>query len=318
MRSNALKKTSGVLYGALLLALMMVIAPSTRAMAGDSEPAAALKPLFSVAVISDNHFWAEDLNDEAAIWQRGGNPRLLAALKYINEVIKPDFVIFNGDCILGMGAYNPPLDLEVKMMLLFDRLVDENLDTPFLQVYGNHDGYAYAKLFGNGNFLINHKGVGFMFLGIEFAPDFSGAGFFTQWDWLAKTLKAENGRPVIAFIHTPMYAPTFNNALNLKSKLEKAGNVIGVLGGHNHQELLLYSAGMPHLTLPQVIREPGYTFVRLDFFPDKVVVRAVEKESEEATYNQDRIILEIPIPEKLRPLDPNVSDPVVQPSLPRE
>jgi 3',5'-cyclic AMP phosphodiesterase CpdA len=154
----------------------------------------------------------------------GGTPSENTSLlvDFLNEELRPDLVIHTGDVVI----LNPdsPDDRQAARQLL------ERIDAPLLVLPGNHDvGESgddvwmdisvtckrvadFAGTWGADRFFrLGDAGTGsqdWAFIGINSERMSSGLPEEDeQWDWLASVADQVRGKPVMLFLHKPLWFP---------------------------------------------------------------------------------------------------------------
>jgi predicted phosphodiesterase len=95
----------------------------------------------------------------------------------------------------------------------------------------------------------------------------------TQIDWLSAQLKDAKG-PAIVCAHQRLDgkdAHCVKNAADVRTAIEKAGNVLAVFQGHSHKNDLKQLNGVPYCTLVAMVEGPGPDssgYGVLEVFPD--------------------------------------------------
>jgi 3',5'-cyclic AMP phosphodiesterase CpdA len=211
---------------------------------------------FRIAYISDSHLYARNVNDRFI-------NALLRAVDDVNSMDpQPDFVLFGGD----LAQLGQPPELELGAQIL------KNLKAPLKVMVGEHDWYfdlgeKWRQLFGESNYVFEHKGVQFVVLNSVVEKDFWTARGLTpmqrmqtvagldngvqspfsvgdeQRSWLSQQLKTvPSSKPLIVFSHSPLYKLYRNwnfwtdDAEQVQAILKRFNSVV-VVHGHTHQLL---------------------------------------------------------------------------------
>lgn len=198
---------------------------------------------FTFVHLSDTHF---DTGQEPA-WVRPSRAVLERGIDFLNESVRPDFVILTGDLI----------SFEKKEQLLAVKdLLDHRLKCPYRPVLGNHDGEHWSEVFGEPTYAFSHKGVRFLALGLSYWEHDAGLGEFRGLDWLRGDLAEHRDEPAFVLTHNPVVPGSFSNAAAVQRLCEEAPNAVAVLGGHLHRDLKFAIQGVFHLTAPMFLRPP--------------------------------------------------------------
>lgn len=205
---------------------------------------------FTFVQISDTHI---DVNAT----DPGVEGRYREVIKRVNA-LNPAFVIHTGD---ALANFSP------ESLALFKK-ISEGFKPKLYVVPGNHDvgnkhgqtgalteeSYnAWIKGYGNGRASFEHDG--WVFIGLTSSLFSSGlSAEKEQWDWLKAQLKAAGKKPVIVFMHYPLFeeSPTeantyFDIDVPIRAdllKLFKKYHVKAVLYGHLHRVNQSYFDGI--------------------------------------------------------------------------
>lgn len=241
-------------------------------------------PLATLAALADLHY--DDTG--AASWTRHTRPQLLAAIRFINEAIKPQRVLLLGDLVAfeGIGQLR-----KVKEML------DRELTAPYTAVWGNHDGPGFPDVFGSPHASVAVAGLRLVTLGLTYYEWNSGWGQYDRLDWLARELAAHPREPTLVLTHNPVALPTFANNAAVLRLLDAQPQVIGTLAGHLHVDYELRLAKV-HLGLPMFARPP-HPFKVLRLYPDAILIYTYEDAG--GGYRQAPIYQRLEIPPQFRP-----------------
>lgn len=193
----------------------------------------AINP-FRFAFITDLHIQMENASPEQDLEN---------VIRDINQQHNIDFVLVGGD-ITEFGD-KPSLD-KAKALL-------SSLKMPFYILPGNHDqklsapAYDYFNdVFGDNKFSFSHKGI--HFVGFATRPaKVGGNGIVTQEDiaWVEKELSAlPDSVRIITVTHYPLQTGDVDNWRDMVDVLKKY-EVLTVLGGHYHRNVLFAYDGIP-------------------------------------------------------------------------
>jgi 3',5'-cyclic-AMP phosphodiesterase len=231
--------------------------PGTKAGPSPAKPTLANKPAgFTFAYISDSHLYKRELNDRFV-------RSLLRAVDDVNAMDpQPDFVLYGGD--LAQLGQREELDLGAEIL--------KGLKAPVRMMVGEHDWYLdmgarWRELFGEPNYLFEHKGVQFVTLNSVVEEDFwtpaklspmermqTVAGLdngkqrpFTvgeeQRTWLQKELATvPKNKPLVVFSHSPLYKlykqwNFWTDDAEQVQAILKPFQRVTVIHGHTHQIL---------------------------------------------------------------------------------
>jgi len=241
-------------YYSLELAILVLLAPLCRA-----EATATDKPLFSFVQMTDTHCLTTTISSgrppenpfskiahlKANHWKDLANsfPILEQTVKYINNEIKPDFLIHTGDI-----TENGDLD-----DLRRSRTILGKLKCPYYACQGDHDVrktggvYNYVKVFKKRCLSFDVNEWHFVMMGIY--PD------EMELKWLEKDLSRNRKKHVVFFTHRLVEADLLTmtafasagipclmpEAERVRKILGAHGNVVMVLSGHVHMNLNMIS-----------------------------------------------------------------------------
>ncbi|MDQ7780855.1 MAG: metallophosphoesterase [Planctomycetota bacterium] len=253
----------------LLKILLVLLAFSAAVFFGyplfTDEPApapAADEPVFSFAQFSDVHF---DSGAGAADWTQGSGDRLTRAIAQVNDIIKPDFVVFTGDSV--NSQHRPQALGSLK------ELLDSTCRVKYYMVKGNHDGPGFSKVFGKRCYTFEHKGLLFVAFGYHYIdPYHMQAATCDQLPWLKKVLAENKSRRVVILVHDPIVPNSFLDAPTVQLALKEAGNVVAVLSGHMHFDGWNEADGIVHIVAPCFGADP-HVFKEYKVFADRIEVR---------------------------------------------
>ena len=193
----------------------------------------AINP-FRFAFITDLHIQMENASPAQD---------LESVIRDINLQHNIDFVLVGGD----ITEFGDKPSLEKAKVLL------SSLKMPFYIVPGNHDQklsvptYDYFNdVFGDNKFSFSHKGI--HFVGFTTRPaKVGGNGVVAQEDivWVEKELSAlPDSARIIAVTHYPLQTGDVDNWRDMVDVLKKY-EVMTVLGGHYHRNVLFSYEGIP-------------------------------------------------------------------------
>jgi 3',5'-cyclic AMP phosphodiesterase CpdA len=249
-------KVSAATFGAVAAQGLMPPHSFQPISVAHAEGPAGKPEAFRIAYISDSHLYARNVNDRFI-------NALMRAVDDVNGMDpQPDFVLFGGD----LAQLGQPQELELGAQIL------KNLKAPLKLMVGEHDWYfdlgqKWRELFGESNYLFEHKGVQFVVLNSVVEKDFWTARGLTplqrmqtvagldngvqspfsvgdeQRAWLTQQLKAvPSTKPLIVFSHSPLYKLYRNwnfwteDAEQVQAILHRFNSVV-VVHGHTHQLL---------------------------------------------------------------------------------
>ena len=186
-----------------------------------------------------------------------------AAVREINQAVKPDFVVVTGD-LVDRGADVASLE-RVKAIL-------DGLACPYYPVIGDHDSReAWQRVFGAARLNYTFACGGWRFV----AADASlGRLDAPTMAWLERELGRDAATPTILLTHRPAVVPEVHvraawrlygthlllkNAAEALALLGKHPNVRAVLSGHCHMTIDSEVGGVMHSVAPALV-EPGHGY----------------------------------------------------------
>jgi hypothetical protein len=181
-------------------------------------------------------------------------------------------VMFLGDAVLGEGATKLNDKQTLELNRLFKSIADKSLTRPYLHAMGNHDGPNFSKVFGAANRSEVMGGYNLLLMAIDYNNWTAGLGNFTAWETFDASVRGNSNKISLAFIHTPIVPPTFNNAVRVKKFLEKYPQVKIVFQGHVHSEKLTVSKGILYATLDQALKSPFFPFYEVTLNDNHVLI----------------------------------------------
>jgi len=206
--------------------------------------APAAPPLFTFAWISDPHL------------SRGREDLVKQAFAYIDETLKPDFLVCTGD----NNAVTPRAEARgqvqpasVRRQLYFKEFLEKNLKTPAVVVPGDNWPWDFEKVFGAFQFSFDYGGLHFLFATTDRSgPGTEGCAVFDEatWRWMEEDLTRNQDRPTIFLLHETIVPPTFLDALRARRLLETSPNVVACFCGHLHLDLEFQPTRVKYLVCP--------------------------------------------------------------------
>ncbi len=161
-------------------------------------------------------------------------------LQQVN-IINPYFTLLAGDLIHGSTSESTSRDSFEG----FQYIMEEELDTPWFVVPGNHDILAgidlYQEYFGESYYSFDFSTAHFIALSTEESGETNSISG-DQYDWLASDLGANEASEVVAFWHRPLVPPAWSSysgwldsdQANLVAGLLDQGGTDFVINGHTH------------------------------------------------------------------------------------
>jgi len=182
---------------------------------------------------------------------------LEAAVRQINEQVRPDFVVFTGD-VVDRG--NDVRSLRRAKSIL------ERLTCPWHVVIGDHDSReAWAQVFGPGRRNYTFRHGGWRFVAVDSSPGRVDAGSLA---WLRRELAAETTGPTALLIHRPLVLPKgyalaadalyrtrllLDNAAEVRRLVAQHPAVRAVFAGHCHVPIQWRSGRVAHFVAPALV-----------------------------------------------------------------
>jgi len=292
--SGIWRRFAGAVRAALVAASAMLLVSCAELQAVSARD----RPLFCFVHLTDTHCVVTDAKPEPpplrALIRVGGFkfywsdlpnslPNLEHAVAYLNEVVRPDFVIHTGD-ISGAGRLE---DLQRARKIL------DKLACPYYVIMGDNDvgmkvtafqrdpsASNFARVFGRHNRSLGRGGWRFILLSACPAPrDFA---------WLERELAASEGKPTFLCTHRLVMADRFTKemvaayyrgvrltmvgAKQIEAMLEKRPNVRFILSGHCHCSLEWEMKGRYCFTTAALVGVP-IEFRLFTVYSDRVEVR---------------------------------------------
>lgn len=178
---------------------------------------------------------------------------LAKIVRYFNDVFRPDVVVGGGDYIESSDVKPEKARAQLREI----DAVFRRLDAPRLYALGNHDMRSLAKsdvreilgipenhaIYDVGDWRIVVIDTNYTKDNLDRGAESYIAGHLSpsEKSWLEEALRTD--RPVIVFgHHSPLIIPSgraagfiqnLDNPLELRAVLEKAGNVVAFVSGHN-------------------------------------------------------------------------------------
>jgi predicted phosphodiesterase len=243
----------GFNIGIIVLLLVSTLLAGATAAQTDKAPEPKPAGKITFAIVADNHFYYGDAND--ALFSATQK-----SLKLMQETLKPDFIVYLGDAISGEGTREITEQESFDLTNAFIKEVKQDTTIPFYNVWGNHDGPNFPKIYGYKNKAFSEGGYLFYLMGIELTNYWSGIGQFKDWKFLDDTIKGAPDETSFVFIHEPIFPPTFDNAMKVQKKIEKYPKIKVVFQGHTHVEQVNRAKGVLYFTCEAFHQPPGYSF----------------------------------------------------------
>ncbi|MHC4829096.1 MAG: metallophosphoesterase family protein [Planctomycetota bacterium] len=196
-------------------------------------------------------------------------PELLRAIDFVNQELRPDWVVLTGDNIS-----RPSIEHHAHLKALLDK----RLSAPSRVIQGDNDSLEFTSVFGTSDWAFSAAGVRFYGLAIDADVMSKGIGYFKSdtVSWLREDLEAHKKMPAVVFLHEPVAPPSFLDAPRLRMVLRLAGNVEAVIAGHIHYDLEEEWLGMTHITAPALGPSRGHGVKEYRLYADGFVVRTYE------------------------------------------
>ena len=218
-------------------------------------------------------------------------PYLLKACSFVNERVKPVFVVVTGD-----NAGTSSLAGQKR----FHQILTESLQAPFFVIRGDNWPRNFVEVFGSFQWSFDCGGLRFIASGLDVDVEGLGVGHFlpATKTWLAGEISRAADRPVIYFQHENIQPPTFLDASHLDKLFEASSNVLLTMSGHLHADIESKTGRVLHLVAPAVGPHRTHGFKVVEVYTDQIVVRTVEYSGDAYDYvhKYQRVL----IPAKLR------------------
>lgn len=203
-------------------------------------------PLFSFAWASDMHL------DESR------RARLAQAMRFIDEELKPQFLLITGDnnaITPGAAGPNDPSPPALRRQRFLKDWLASELKSPYAIIPGDNWPQEFDRVFGPSQYSFDCGGLHFILLAPDRAHHRRGLEGLSVFDgrtleWLRADLEKNRERPALVAIHEPVFPPTFLDAPRLRKLLDGYPNVLAVLQGHLHADVELTSGGRAYLVAP--------------------------------------------------------------------
>ena len=182
---------------------------------------------------------------------------LEAAVRDVNEHVRPDFLIVTGDLIDRPGDI--PALRRAKRIL-------ERLHCPWYPVVGNHDGQrAWTEVFGAERLNYTFVRNGWRFIAVDTSR--GGIDAATR-AWLTRLLDGDGRTPTAVLTHYPLVLPqaqraagrrlyradlVLHGAQAIQRLLARHGNVRAVFSGHCHVPTAMRVGGIDCQTAPALV-----------------------------------------------------------------
>lgn len=248
----------------------------------------------SFGVITDLHYAARDPWSDR--WYRDSTAKLEQCVQVMNRA-RPAFLIELGDLI-------DKADKETETGYLRDiARVFSTFRGGRFHALGNHDVATFSKqefldLSGAGECCRAFDAGGYRCVildgnchrdGSDYrAGDFDWRESYippSQREWLIARLLEARERPALIFVHQNLHDETrdegVKNAREVRSILERSGNVRAVFQGHDHAGGFQVVNGIPYITLRAAVTGPGLennAFALVKVTGEKITVQGYGKQ----------------------------------------
>ncbi|MBN2296100.1 MAG: metallophosphoesterase [Pirellulales bacterium] len=229
---------------------------------------AGQEPLFRFAWLSDMHLDATR------------SKMIAEAFAYIDERVKPDFVLITGDNNAA-AIPNSSKSKGLRRQEFLKAFLQKHLKTPYAIIPGDNWPQDFEKVFGPRQYSFDHGGVHFMLTSLDRGSGgkHEGLSVFNEetWDWMKADLDKNKEKPTIIALHEPVYPPTFLDAPRMQKLLAKHSNVLACFHGHLHADLEFQSSGGPKSILCPALG-PGRPSAMKEVLvlKDIIVIRTIE------------------------------------------
>jgi hypothetical protein len=267
---------------------------------GDGSDAGA--PLWSFAWVSDLHL------DESR------REFIARAFRYIDEEVKPRFLLITGD---NNAIPSAPTDasrtepIGVRRQRFFKAFLNRHLKTPYAVIPGDNWPEGFDQVFGARQFSFDYGGLHFLMID----PDrtFHGQGaeglsVFDEptWVWIRRDLDRHRQEPTIVVIHEPFVPCTFLDAPRLRHLVDRYPNVIAAFQGHLHVDLEFHSKQRAYFVAPSLGKSVPPAFKLVQVYPEVLIVRTIEHDRSAGRFamTHRRQKIELPRPGLGTPIKP--------------
>ena len=229
-------------------------------------------PLFRVCWMSDLH-----------LGEGNSHELVTKACNLIRDVIKPEFVIINGDNnTMLVGDDLPekfakaPKKYQQQAWLKF--FLEKELALPYEILPGDNDPEYFNDVFGSFHRTFDFGGFHFLLTGCDVGGTQEGCSVFdeTTMTWMKNNLKDNSSKPTFVVLHETVWPPFFIDATRTSNMLSDSPNVLALLSGHMHLDLDFERGTWRQLVCPSLGRSHRPAFKHLRFYNDMIIIESYE------------------------------------------
>lgn len=210
-----------------------------------------------------------------------------AAVREINEKVKPDFVAITGDLVDDWRDRESLARVKGKL---------DKLACPYYPVIGNHDGgEAWRQIFGPGRLNYAFRHGGWRFIAVDSRR---GSLDNAALACLDRELRADTAAPTALLIHYPVVLPDLfvatsrflaksnglqeipmllGNADEVRERSRKTGNLRAIFAGHTHFATECRVGEVLHFVAPALVAaKHAYSLVEIRGTEIRAELKALE------------------------------------------
>jgi hypothetical protein len=270
-----------------------------------AEPAASpdwakidAPPVFTFAWITDPH-----LNDRQMKHETN-------AMRFVNENLKPDFVLITGDnsyCMAPTRRAKEPESIGLRRQRFFAQYLKTHLDAPVVVIPGDNEPEDFDRVFGAKQYSFDYCGLHFVML----SPDRGYKGANTEglsamdqstMDWFHRDLEQNRDKPSLFVIHEPICPPTFLDAKRVRAEIDSHPNVLASFQGHLHVDMETRRNGQAYFVSPALTTEKSNptAMKQVLVYPHIIVLRTIHCDRQSEQFRFADVWQKIDVPERYR------------------